>query len=223
MENLGTRVRKKRKELDLTQEALGRLVGISGQAVSQIERGDTSQAKGDTLLGLARALRTTPEELQTGRPPTGHKTLSRGPALSGRWIPVISKIPAGGPREMVDAYAPGTGMEEIMLDAEISARIGEYAFGLVVEGESMTPDFKAGDIVVIDPSREAKPGDFVAAKMESTQDVTLKKYRERQPDERGKPVFELVPLNPDYPTITVNNGNRAQIVGVVVEHRRRFK
>lgn len=223
METIGNRVRKRRLELKLTQSALGNLIGISAAAVSQIERGDTKNLKGDTLLGMARALRRSTEWLQTGRPPIGHHNLSRGPALEGRWVPVISRIPAGGPKVVVDAYAPGSGMEEIMLDAELSACVGAHTFGLIVEGDSMLPDFRPGDIVIIDPDRAPRPGSFVAAKLEREDAATLKKYRQRSPDEAGRPVFDLVPLNEDYPTITVHNGNRAAIMGVVVEHRRRFK
>ena len=49
----------------------------------------------------------------------------------------------------------------------------------------------------------------------------FKKYRPRGHDSNGHEIFELVPLNQDWPTITVNADNPGQIVGTVMEHRRR--
>ncbi|KAG1243050.1 hypothetical protein G6F65_022664 [Rhizopus arrhizus] len=78
--------------------------------------------------------------------------------------------------------------------------------------------FNEGDIVVIDPEVEPLPGDFVVAK-NGEHEATFKKYRPRGVTERGAVVFELVPLNPDYPSLR-SDISAIQIIGTMVEHRR---
>jgi len=67
------------------------------------------------------------------------------------------------------------------------------------------------------------PGDIVVAKLEREESATLKKYRSRGNDSEGNEVFELVPLNDDYPTLVVNRSNPGHLIGPVVEHRRKLK
>lgn len=54
-ELIGNRIRQKRKSMNLTQEALGKLTGISTAHVGHIERG-TRKLSVETLLKLTKAL-----------------------------------------------------------------------------------------------------------------------------------------------------------------------
>lgn len=143
-------------------------------------------------------------------------------AESARQVPVINYIQAGHPKEVVDDYATGNGFDTVTIDIELAAKLGSHAFALVIEGDSMLPDFRPGDTVIIDPSAPIRPGDIVVAKIERDKAATLKKYRSRGQDENGHDIFELVPLNDNYPTILVNASNPGRTIGRVVEHRRRF-
>jgi len=69
----------------------------------------------------------------------------------------------------------------------------------------------------VDPDESPRLGDYVVAK-NGGEEATFKKYRPRGIDENGQEVFELVPLNDDYPTM--NSGRQhIEIIGVMVEHR----
>jgi SOS-response transcriptional repressor LexA len=57
----------------------------------------------------------------------------------------------------------------------------------------MEPKFMEGDKIVVDPSLEALPGHFVAAKRTSDQAATLKQLKQE-----GKERY-LYALNPDWP------------------------
>lgn len=96
---------------------------------------------------------------------------------------------------------------------------------MTVEGRSMEPDFQEGDIIVVNPHKFPNPGDFVVAKRQCQftdgVEYSLKKYRPTGYDENGNTVFDLVPLNPDFPTLK-SDRDRCSVLGVVVEHRRRF-
>lgn len=69
MDTIGDRVRTLRKLRKLSQQALGKMAGITSQAVSDIERGASETSA--YLPELARALGTNAEYLRygdTGRP-----------------------------------------------------------------------------------------------------------------------------------------------------------
>lgn len=85
----------------------------------------------------------------------------------------------------------------------------------------MLPEFRPGDRVVIDPSMAPNPGDFVVAK-NGHEEATFKKYRPRGRNADGVEVFELVPLNDDYPTLRSDVEN-LRVIGVMVEHRKRYR
>lgn len=116
-------------------------------------------------------------------------------------------------RYISDPFPPGFGFDTIYTDLELS----ENAFGLVIHGDSMTQEFNEGNRVIIDPSIAPQPGDYVVAK-NGDEEATFKKYRPRIINSEGNTIFELVPLNEDYPTIS-NDVHPLRIIGVMVEHR----
>lgn len=116
--------------------------------------------------------------------------------------------------EAVDPFPPGAAFDYLLTDLDLS----ENSFALEIDGQSMTPDFNPGDRVIVDPSLTPRPGDFVVAK-NGRDEATFKRYRVRGVDSEGREVFELVPLNPDYPTIS-SDTQPVKIVAVMVEHRR---
>lgn len=138
-------------------------------------------------------------------------------ALGRRAIPVISAIQAGALREITDPYEVGDGYATLYSDDDYS----RWAFGLEIDGDSMLPDFKPGDLVIIEPEWEPRPGEFVAAK-NGKQEATFKKYRQRGTDSAGRDIFELVPLNENYPILR-SDETPLLIIGVMAEHRRKAR
>ena len=61
--NIGSRVRAKRRALNLSQEALARRAGVTLNAVGALERGVSSDPHYSTLAGLAAALDTSISDL----------------------------------------------------------------------------------------------------------------------------------------------------------------
>ena len=60
---LGTRIRRRRRDLDMTQAQLADLTGIPQFHISAIETGRIADVKTDTLWRLAKALRVTTDAL----------------------------------------------------------------------------------------------------------------------------------------------------------------
>lgn len=134
-----------------------------------------------------------------------------------RPVPVISSVQAGALRDMESPYPPGAGYAYEYTDQDLSA----WAFALDVEGLSMLPDFRPGDRIIVDPDMAPNPGDFVVARNGSAQ-ATFKKYRPRGIDAAGNEIFELVPLNEDYPTLR-SDTELLSVIGVVTEHRKKLR
>jgi SOS-response transcriptional repressor LexA len=138
-----------------------------------------------------------------------------------RMVPVISYVQAGYGKGAVDSYARGEGSEHIGVDRDMAAELGRLAFALVIDGESMMDEFRPGDVVIIDPAVKPRPGDFVVAKVDGDESATFKKYRSRGVDPDGVEIFDLVPLNPDWATVSVTPDNPGTVIGTMMEHRRR--
>lgn len=138
-------------------------------------------------------------------------------AVGRRAIPVISAIQAGALKEIATPYEIGDGYATLYTDDDYS----KWAFGLEIDGYSMAPEFKPGDMVIIEPEWEPRPGEYVAAK-NGAEEATFKKYRPRGFDSSGNTIFELAPLNDDYPTLR-SDITPLQIIGVMAEHRRKAR
>ena len=55
-------IRKKRKEIELTQEKLAEIIGVTTGAIGQFERGET-MPNSENLIALIRYLRLNPQEV----------------------------------------------------------------------------------------------------------------------------------------------------------------
>lgn len=80
-------------------------------------------------------------------------------------------------------------------DAAHGACSGAEAFALLVLGDSMTPEFAEGDVIVIEPEGLATDGSFVLARHAD-------EWIFRQLVNDGAS-WQLRPLNPRYPSISI--------------------
>lgn len=198
------------------QSAVARALNESPQTVKNWETRGVSKAgalKAEELLGVRAAWLLTGEGAMGG----GFKSNVQPVASGMRQYPVISHVQAGALKEIAVPYGPGEGFDVEYGDDDAS----QWSFFLEIEGDSMLPDFRPGDRVLIDPDVTPRPGDFVAAR-NTKQEATFKKYRVRGINESGQEVFELVPLNDDYPVIR-SDERHLVVIGTMIEHRRKFR
>lgn len=208
------------------RRALERASGARYETIRQWFEKNLDNITSEYLAKIAKAYNCDLEWLVTGvgRMDAGHRyDNARNIDQAPRKIPVLSYVQAGNPMPVIDAYYAGSGLEDIALDSETEQEISMESFALKVSGNSMAPEFKDGDVVIIDPSVKPDPGDIVVAALGEGGEATIKKYRSRGNDSEGHHVFELVPINDDYHTVVVNSENPGHIVGTVVEHRRKMR
>ena len=213
--------------LQLLREQAGTLVALAqiaetspaylGQILNGMRGlGDALARKLETRCGKPLGWMDTDHSAgEKERPSFDENVVPAAPAL--RPIPVISSVQAGALRDMDSPYPPGAGYAYEYTDQDLS----KWAFALDVEGISMMPEFRPGDRIIIEPEIAPNPGDFVIAR-NGTDQATFKKYRPRGIDATGNMVFELVPLNDDYPTLR-SDTEHLTVIGVMTEHRKKYR
>lgn len=115
-------------------------------------------------------------------------------------VPVLTCVQAGDFREIVDNYQSNQADEWLETDVPVKQR----TFALIVEGDSMEPEFAPGMRVVVEPDMDPENGDYVIAG--NGEQATLKKLVRDGDD------WYLKPLNSRYPIKPLGSG---RIIGVV--------
>lgn len=208
MKEMSERIKQRRLELKMTQQALAKKAGVNRVTVTGWEKGDY-QPNGANLQALASALETSPIWLVDGKEdPISNVSFLKFNRSSGEY-PLISWVSAGNWSEAVEPYH----RKSIDTWYETTVHCSEESFWLEVKGDSMTSpsglSIPEGMIILVDPTVEVVSGKLVVAKLESENEVTFKQYIV----DAGN--HYLKPLNPQYRLIPIN-GN-CKIVGVVVD------
>ena len=187
METVGQRIKALRRVTGTSQKELGKFCGVSDVAVGYWEK-DINTPGGEALSKLAKF---------------------EGKLVTNmRRVPVISWVQAGQFTECRAAEV----FSEVDKWVDTSLKIGDNSFALEVKGDSMTnpnglPTIPEGATVIVDPDAEPRHGKIVIARLDGTNEATVKKLVIDGPQKF------LVPLNPRYPNIPIN-GN-CLIIGVV--------
>lgn len=129
-------------------------------------------------------------------------------------VPIYGTIPAGIP---IDCIQELIDTEEIDADSITSDK--QY-FGLKIKGDSMTPDYQDGDVIILESVNDCESGDDCVV-MVNGNDGTFKRVFK---NENG---IILQPLNPAYQPLIYSNKQikslPVRILGVVKELRRKLK
>ncbi|MDK6296511.1 S24 family peptidase [Staphylococcus caprae] len=158
-------IKSRRKELNLTLEQVGDLVGVGKSTVRKWETGDIENMKRDKIVKLAKALRVSPSYIMGIE-----EEQPQLETLPVKKIPVVSKISAGLP-----IYS-----EENLIDyiyfATNKLNSDKEEFGLKVSGDSMDKIFQDGDIVVVEKDSIVENGQLGVV-MINGYNATVKRIR----------------------------------------------
>lgn len=186
---------------------LARQLGTGRASVSHWRTGQVVPSS-ENLLKLSKALRCNARWLASGvGTPEGNVELELGPDLRGK-APLISWVKAGKWKEI--------DMESLRQSDTVfyqhTANVSDDSFALRVKGDSMTSfsggkSIPEGSVIIVDPNVPAEHGKVVVARLEDSDEATLKQL---VIDGGAK---YLKPFNNSYPTLQIN-GN-CTIIGVV--------
>lgn len=129
-------------------------------------------------------------------------------------IPILGKVPAGIP---IEAIQDILGYEEIPVSM---LKSGNNYFALKINGDSMYPDYKTGDIIIIKQQNDCNSGDDCIV-MVNGDDATFKRVIKQE-----KSII-LKPLNNDYEPYYFNEyeilTKPVKIIGIAIEVRRKLR
>lgn len=198
----GDKLKQLLKEKDETQTALSKYLNVERNTVSSYVN-NKRQPNFDTLKKIAKYFDVTTDYLLGSNVEPVEIKVSEGKAL----VPVLGYVSCG---EM--CLAEENVIEYIEVSQELLDR-GDY-FALKLKGNSMSPKFLDGDLVVFRKQNTCNNGELAIACVEEDVEATFKKI---VVSEEG---VTLIALNPEYDPIFINNKKKVRILGVPVELRR---
>ena len=122
----------------------------------------------------------------------------------GRQIPIINGVAAGYPTEFTDLDYPASVADDYIACPDIT---DPNAFAARVVGDSMAPDYRAGEVVVFSPQLDTPAGSDCFVRLERNNETTFKRVY----FEDNGAAIRLQPINPQYPPQTVK---REQVTGL---------
>lgn len=215
-QEIGKRILEARKEKGLTLKALGELAGgLKQTRLTNWEQGTRAPGP-EEIKQLAQALDVSPAFLMCLSDERELKKIKTHSHL----------IPLLAPHQAFDAnvYIQSSGEKSadgevklITVSTELLPNLSNHAFALRVADDSMTPEFKINDVLVIEPDATPKPGDYVVALLKCEQEILIRKYKQLSAAQEVK-AFELAALNDNWASICVDAKNvQGGIIGKVVQ------
>lgn len=205
----GERIKQLRKEHCMTQEQLGKIIGVQKAAIQKYEKGTVQNIKRASLIKLAEVLDTTPEYILGWE--NAPSNLIPVDTSELKQIPIIGRVAAG-----TSCFAENNivGYETVQ-SSDVSPN-DQYAF-LRVTGDSMYPIFMEGDLVLIRIQSSVDSGAYGVVTIDNADGVIKRIVY-------GKDFIELQSVNPMYPPrrFEKEDVTRIRVFGVVKEVKRKF-
>ena len=204
-----------RKQKGLKQGDLAAFLGVAQSTLSGWENGkfeidDKNKIKLADFFGVSVDYLLGREV--SANSPWNENGIDMAPRKKGIKIPVLGRVVAGVP---VEAVQDVIDYEEI--DEEM-AKTGEF-FALQIQGDSMEPRIKSGDVVIVRKQDIVDSGD-IAIVMVNGDDATCKKFV------KHKNGVSLVSMNPAYTpmfyTMDEVESLPVRVLGRVMELRAKF-
>jgi repressor LexA len=240
MEPLGTQIRRQRRRLGLTLDELSGRAGISKPYLSLIETGKAvNPPSDDKLRRLEQTLGFRVDELLTQahlqRTPKDvramlqklipddssvlHKMMDRSTGepeyLTANAVPVINRIATDARQDLSGEPSPARGAEGYLTCPDIS---DPEAFAARVHGDSMTPKYRQGDIVIFSPALAPRDGDDCFIRFTDGQTTFKRLFFETAAD--NHPMLRLQPRNERHRAQTVPSERVAGLYKAVFRYQR---
>lgn len=205
--DIGQRIKSLRESNQLTQEELGRAIGVNKATVNRYETG-IIDIKRTVAIKLAEVLNTTPAYLmgwsnEINSTPTPYN-------------PIIHKIPVLG---HISAGLPLYAAEHIEGYTYTEHNGGAEYFALKVKGDSMTAaHINDGSMIIVRRQSEVENGQIAVVRVDK-EDATVKRFRQ------DGNIVQLIPqsYNPEHQIQIYDlKDTDIEIIGRVVECKTEF-
>ncbi len=200
-----------REEHKLSQNKLGELTGFNQTTIARWETEEIAPSI-DNVISLASFFKITLADLLGKNLSCDSGTFIE---LSNQIvkIPILGTIPAGTPIEAIEDIL---GYEEIPAEW---IKNGDKYFALLIDGDSMFPEYRTGDIIIVKQVNDCNSGSDCVV-LVNGYDATFKRVIKEQDG------IKLKPLNNDYDTkkysIEEISSKPVIILGIAKEVRRKI-
>lgn len=95
-------------------------------------------------------------------------------------IPLLSLEQLDNPQHWIQAIKAGEYEGEITLipiTIELAKIIGVHAFALKINDESMEPELRPEDVLIVNPDAIPKPGTIIVVKSDDNPEVIIRRYK----------------------------------------------
>ena len=130
-------------------------------------------------------------------------------------VPVINRVSAGYPKDFTDLSYPPRVADEYVSCPDVHDR---EAFAARVQGDSMTPKYREGDIVIFSPALPPRDGDDCFVRFADGQTTFKRVFFEA--GEKGASVLRLQPRNERYRPQVVPSQNVTGLYRAVYRYQR---
>lgn len=175
----------------LSASGLARLAGLDATAFNKSKRiSKDGRERWPSTESVAKILEATNENFDAFLAGGGAYVQMQTPGVMRSFVPLLGLGQAGSGGFFDSAGFPqGQGWDEVAFPS--SPEDGSYA--LEVSGDSMSPLYRDGDIIVVSPTAQMRRGDRVVVRTKEGEVLVKVLYRQT-----GKTV-ELHSLNPAHP------------------------
>lgn len=201
METMYERIRRLRTDKGMSQEELAIKSGFTSRSsISKIEKGQRDIRQGQ-ISAIAKALGVSPVYLMDGE---------EAENIANFYAPLFASVSAG----LGSTRTEPLGYHPCVVSSQAEA---ENTFCVIVNGDSMSPDIKDGDIIQIRKQSSVDYGDIAVVTLDETEHLVKKV-------EYGENYIRLISLNTAYEPIVLLGSDvlRCSVEGKVIGSFKRF-
>lgn len=213
---IGQRIQVERKAKRLTQAKLAELAGgLKQPRVNNWEQGIRTPGP-EEMKQLAKVLDVSPAFLMCLTDRKQPHPLDKN--YVGALIPLLSSAQLDDPQRWIHTIKEGEYDGEISfipITIELATIAGDNAFALKVDDESMEPELRPYDVLIVNPDAVPKPGNFVVVKCENHSEVLIRRYKQLSIS-KSSLQFELLANNKNWPDIQSHELDGGNILGTVI-------
>ncbi len=214
------RIKVRMKELGMTQEMLAKKMGVTRGAVTHYLAGRRVPPLRQ-FQKLATILKVNPAWLQFGTLVEGNQHDKKLIMKKEKHESAKNRIPLLSWEQVAEFFGATRSRHDEVKEylPDFYANNSDW-YALRINGDAMTAplgnskSFYEGDVIIVDPDKEAIHGNFVIALLPRSKELTFKQYVV----DAG--IRYLKPLNPQYPLVQIDEST--QMYGVVVASLNQF-
>lgn len=240
MNNIGDRIKQRRKELKLSADVVAEKLGVSRSTVFRYEKGDIEKVPTTILEKLAEVLKTTPayligweSENNSAYTKMLHESFDSLNSYRKRKVIDFSKLQLSEQNrekskiysidenytyyvDVLGSVSAGTGEwldDEQHEEITVNNEPPVHDFALRVNGDSMIPLFSDGQIIYVNKIDDL---DMVRNEQIVIAELNGDAYVKKIVFDNNRQSCQLISLNKDYQPINVTENDEFKVVGLVV-------